>query len=355
MPAGSVRTPKPTFGQAAESAGIMHAGRISGEDADLEKLRVALGASALLRVGRDPGGVKVTLVRASGSTSKVVASADEAAGAASELLGGKSATPAATPAPATATEPGPLSAGVMTPAKEEESERDLSDPKVLHAAWEERGGVRLSYGIHALVSGLIIPKTGYTSTNPSSGELEAGTATSYGVGAGVGVRLAVMYLPLPQPRTDTGSWAAFRLGIGLDVSGFYVRPPEGYKYKTDVDGNVVSRDTKYANKAYVYGVIPFQLGVHWGFGDFRLPTLWRGLALGIAYSPAVILWLDVDKSQDATEARFNYAGFEVNMDIAKLEADSGSQPQIRLSAMVLPRVKDDLPWLASLGIGVVWY
>jgi hypothetical protein len=342
---------------AAETAGVMRAGKVSTDDADLEKLRVALGASALIRVSRDAGGMKVTLVRSGGATSKVVPGAEAVPAAANELLGGTpGAAPAAPAGAAPESQPlGPVSAGTMTAAaKPEEGERDLTDPKQLSAAWENRGGVRASYGVHAILMGLMIQDVNYASTNPETGELDIGKATTYGIGAGVGAHVSLMYLPLPQPRTDASSWAAFRIGVGLDATGVYERPPKGFSYKTE-NGVVQSKDTEYMNKAFVFGVIPMQIGVMWGFGDFRLPTLWRGLALGIAYSPSILLWMDVDKDQDAIESRFNYAGFELHLDIAKFEAESGSQPQIRLSTLILPKVADDLPWLGSVRIGATWY
>jgi hypothetical protein len=339
--------------KSAETSGTLKQGKVSSEPGDLEKLRLALAASMLIRVSRDPGGMKVQLVRVGGVTEKVVASAEGVGPAAAELLGGKAA-----PAPA-ASEPvqnplGPTSAGTITASPDEEPERDLRDPKQLALAWENRGGVRFSYGVRAVLAGLMIPDVQYSSQNPETGNLDVGKTTTYGLGAGVGVTLSMMYLPMPDSRSDAKSWAAYRLGVGLDATGFYLRPPRGYTYKV-VNGLVESKDTKYDNKAYVFGVIPFQAGVHFGFGEYRLPTLWRGLVLGIAYSPSVLLWMDVDKDQDAIESRFNWAGVEASLDIAKIEVDSGSQPQIRLSALILPKVADDLPWYGSVGIGVVWY
>ena len=246
-------------------------------------------------------------------------------------------------------------AGYILPAKTE-PDRDMTDPKVLATAWEKRGGVRASYGVHAVVTGLMIPNTQYMSTNPITNEQEIGSARTFGVGGGLGLDLALMYLPLPDRRGGGTSWPAFRLGMRLDVNGLYVRPPERYSYKLNEAGTeVVSRDTKYDNVAYIYGVLPLQLGVHFGFGDYRLPTLWRGLALGIAYSPAWVFSLKVGEKEDATDSHFNYAGFELSLDVTKLEAEAGSQPQIRFTALVLPRVADDLPWLASLGVGAIWY
>jgi hypothetical protein len=340
--------------RSAETSGVLAQGKVSSDPGDLEKLRVALAASMLIRVSRDPSGIRVQLVRVGGVTEKVVASAEGVGPATAELLGGKAAPPPAAASVPVANPMGPSSAGTITASPDEEPERDLRDPKQLALAWENRGGVRFSYGVRAVLAGLMIPDVQYASGNPETGELDVGKTTTYGLGGGVGVTLSMMYLPMPDSRSEAKSWAAFRLGVGLDATGFYQRPPAGYSYKLE-NGVVVSKDTKYDNKAYIFGVIPFQAGVHFGFGEYRLPTLWRGLVLGIAYSPSVILWMDVDKDQDAIESRFNWAGVEVSLDIAKIEVDSGSQPQIRLSALLLPKVADDLPWYGSVGIGMVWY
>ncbi len=300
------------------------------------------------------------VIRDGDTKSKVVATADAALAAVGELLGGaaKPAASAAAPAagaPETAPSEG-ISAGFILKRPKKDDEPDYGDPKVLAKGWQDRGGARVSYGAHAMATGLIIPNTLYPGTNPETNELEIGKATTYGVGLGLGLDLSVMYLPLPDPASGSTSWAAFRAGIRLDASGLYVRPPLKYTYKVDTTtGQVTGRDTKYDNVAYIYGVLPFQLGVHFGFGDFRLPTLWRGIVLGVAYSPAVIFSLKVGEKEDAAESVFNYGGFELSADITKLEVGGGSQPQVRLSALVLPRVNDEVPWLASFGVGAVWY
>lgn len=345
---------------AAEQGGAMQEGRVVADAGPLDGVRKAVGAAVLVRISKDADGVRVLVIRDGDTKSKVVATADAALAAVGELLGGaaKPAASAAAPAagaPETAPSEG-ISAGFILKRPKKDDEPDYGDPKVLAKGWQDRGGARVSYGAHAMATGLIIPNTLYPGTNPETNELEIGKATTYGVGLGLGLDLSVMYLPLPDPASGSTSWAAFRAGIRLDASGLYVRPPLKYTYKVDTTtGQVTGRDTKYDNVGYIYGVLPFQLGVHFGFGDFRLPTLWRGIVLGVAYSPAVIFSLKVGEKEDAAESVFNYGGFELSADITKLEVGGGSQPQVRLSALVLPRVNDEVPWLASFGVGAVWY
>ncbi|MBK7584602.1 MAG: hypothetical protein IPI67_30995 [Myxococcales bacterium] len=343
---------------AAEQKDAMQAGHVSTEAGPLENVRQALGAAVLIRISKDPDGVRVLVVRNGDAKSKVIAGADAATEAVAELLGGGDKAKSAGPAATATADPAPpsqgISAGFILKRPKKDDEPDYGDSKVLSAAWQKRGGARVSYGAHAQATGLIIPKTQYLGQNPETGEIELGKKTTYGVGLGLGLDLSVMYLPLPEPASGSTSWAAFRAGLRFDLSGLYVRPPLKYSYKTDA-GAVTARDTKYDNIAYLYGVLPMELGVNFGFGDFRLPTLWRGVVLGIAYAPSFIFSLKVGAKEDATSSDFNYAGFELSADITKLEVSGGSQPQIRLSALVLPRVKNDLPWLASFGVGAVWY
>jgi len=346
---------------AAEQGGAMQEGRVVADAGPLEGVRKAVGAAVLIRIAKDASGVRVLVVRDGDAKSKVVTSADAALEAVAELLGGSAKAapaPAAAPATAPAAEPAEqgLSAGFILKRQKKDDEPDYGDPKVLSQAWRDRGGVRVSYGAHAQATGLMLPNWLYLGQNPETGQLDQGKKTAYAVGLGLGLDLSVMYLPLPEPVSGSTSWAAVRAGLRLDVSGLYARPPKEYTYKVDqATGAVTSRDTKYDNVAWVYGVLPFELGVHFGFGDFRSPTLWRGVALGLAYAPALIFSLRVGEKEDDVESVFNYGGFELSADIVKIEAGKGSQPQVRLSALVLPRVNEDVPWLTSLGVGAVWY
>ncbi|HMR11017.1 MAG TPA: hypothetical protein PKA88_34800, partial [Polyangiaceae bacterium] len=134
----------------------------------------------------------------------------------------------------------------------------------------------------------------------------------------------------------------------------YVRRPDGFKYRQE-NGVVISKDKTFENVGYLYAYIPLQLGVHFMFGKHRSPTVWRGLGLGLTYSPTVIAALEIGQDQDKTETKFNYAGFEVSLDLVKIETGEQANPNIRLGVLVLPKVSDDLPWLASGTIGAFWY
>ncbi len=364
---------------AAQQAGALDAGRVSTAPASLGKLRDQLGVGLVVRVSSewvrgDQTGVRVTLVTAQGMKSQVVAAPTvdprpdvaKAAGAMLDSLIGEEpkATSAAAPAPSAAPAPAASSSagaagatpggpGVILPSSPAPG-ADEPPPLKPSEAWAKRGGVVASYEARAIVNGAMLPDTANSSVKPVTKLTETGKANTLGIGGGVGVRLSMLYLPLPDPTTSSGSFAAFQLGTGVDGSVLYVRPPSGYAY--DISNNkVAARGLKRQDRAWLYANVPLQLGVHFGIGSFRTQTIWRGVVLGLVYSPTWTYRLDI-QSLDG-EGRFNFAGFEADLDVASIEARRGlvSESQIRVSAYVLPRVKSDLPWLASIGIGAVWY
>jgi hypothetical protein len=137
----------------------------------------------------------------------------------------------------------------------------------------------------------------------------------------------------------------------------YSRVPVGWSYRSSAD-TVVGRSKEHENRALFYPWFSGQLGVHVGVGSYRTPTLWRGVVLGAAYSPAYVMWIDIGNS-DFNSGGFNYAGVELTLDMTALEVDPAagnpSEPQLRAFALLLPRIDDELPWLLSIGIGAVWY
>ncbi len=344
----------------AQTAGALEAGSVSTTADKLEPLRSALGARALVRIFRDDKGMHVTVVTAKGAQTRDVASDAAAVSAAADLLGKvaqSGGTPAAAPATAgdgrgTASAGGSLSAGFMTPSVM--SDKKEGPPPGSPEAWVERGGARLSYGVRALLTGLYIPDTPFTDTNPVNSQVEIGKGNTFGIGGGLGAHVAFMYLPIPEPVVGSANFAAFRAGVGAELNALYVRPPNGFKYRVEA-GAVVSQDKEYDNQGYLYAFIPMQLGVHFMFGEHKSPTVWRGVGLGLAYSPTVIAALEIGQDQDQTETKFNYGGFELSLDLTKLETGEKANPNVRLSVMVLPKVSDDVPWLASGTIGAFWY
>lgn len=352
---------------AARAASAMVDGRISSASASLQALRKQLGASVVIRVALewqrgDQTGVRVTVVSESGDATEVVAAPTVdprplVAKTAGKLL--DQTLPAAAPPPeAEKAEPDKAASAewLVQPGAQPPPEEDAStDPKEIRRRWQARGGLRASYEARAMATGLFIPETAFASTNPvDKTTIDRGTANTLGVGGGLGVRLAMVYLPLPDPTLSSGSFAAFRLGVGADADVLFVGQPVGYTYHA-VNGVIASRDVKHSNRAWMYAAFPAQVGFQIGIGSYRTQTIWRGVMLGLAYSPTWFYRLDIQSLNG--EGKLDYAGFEADLDLASFEATpSGkSESQIRLFAYCLPRVKSDLPWLLSLGIGAVWY
>ena len=108
---------------AAEQSGAMHEGRVVADAGPLDGVRKAVGASVLVRVAKDAGGLRVLVVTEGGAKEKLVKTADEALAAVTELLGGakSSAAPAAAPmlrlsgAMTTLEPPGKLTAAQLRP------------------------------------------------------------------------------------------------------------------------------------------------------------------------------------------------------------------------------------------------
>jgi len=167
-----------------------------------------------------------------------------------------------------------------------------------------------------------------------------------------------MYFAMPDPAAPTPVFGAFRLGMGVDGVVLYSRPPTGFLYHVDQTTGAAGRQIERDNDVILFPWVTAQIGAHLGIGSYHTPTLWRGVVVGVAYSPAYILSLDISAG-DFKNYGFNYGGAEVTVDFTHLHANadgsSSSEPQIRAFAMLLPRINDTMPWIVSAGIGAAWY
>ncbi len=237
------------------------------------------------------------------------------------------------------------------------TEDDELDPKSQREAWKRRTGVRPSYEVRVQATGLLVPNVAFSDTNPSSGEIESGNADQFGIGGGLGVRAGMMYVSLSDSSVRSATLTGFRLGVGLDGNVLYTKPPSGFTYRGEGD-TPTSRAVDREDKALFIPAASLALGFHVGFGEYRTPSIWRGVVFGVAYAPAYEWALEIGKT-DFDGLGFNYGGVELTLDVTSIETGSLEMPrsemQIRLFAWLLPRVDDDLPWLTSLGVGAVWY
>lgn len=353
----------------ARTSNALQAGRVSTAVAPLGSLRRALGASVLVRISRDwergaDMGLRVTIVGPRDSESRVVsapiAEPEPALKSAVQALLPKVLGKAPVPAPngGAAASGGATSGGsarvewLTHPATA--APAAPPDRRAIARAWAARGGVRATYEVRGMLTSVLIPHQGFSGKNPVTGATDHGQANTLGIGGGVGVRVGMLYLPLGDPRVSSGNFAAFRLGAGIDGSVLYVRQPSGYDYQGS-GSTVTGRDTRYSDRAWLYGVASAQLGLHVGIGSYQTSTIWRGVVLGVAYSPALLYQLDI--ASLSGKGKINPAGAEVDLDLTSLKAQKGTsaESQIRLSAFLMPRIKSDLPWLLQLGLGAAWY
>jgi hypothetical protein len=271
---------------------------------------------------------------------------------------GRAQKPPAAVEPASAAAPGrQAQSGGYLLARRPATEDDELDPAAQREAWRRRSGVRPSYEVRVQATGLVHPDVPFYEVNPDSGELESGRANQFGIGGGLGVRAGMTYFGLSDPATRSSTLTGFRLGAGLDGNLIYSKPPSGYTYRGD-GTSVTSRAVDRADKAYFYPNASLVLGFHVGFGEYRTPSIWRGVVLGLAYAPAYLWALEIGETE-FDGLGFNYGGVELTLDVVSLETGPDvaqpSEMQIRLFAWLLPRVDDELPWQASLGVGAVWY
>jgi hypothetical protein len=131
---------------------------------------------------------------------------------------------------------------------------DESDADAQRNAWTRRGGIRASYEVRLLATGLLHPDRAFSENNPVSGEIEYGRADQFGIGGGLGVRAAMMYLSLPAIEAPSSVLTAFRLGAGLDGILLYSKLPNGFTYRGDGQ-NIVGRAVDRDDEAFFFPII----------------------------------------------------------------------------------------------------
>jgi hypothetical protein len=331
----------------------MQAGQITTETAELERLRVALGAALLARVSTGPsGGIQVTLVSERGAETRSVAAPPHAAespiqAALAELLDRLAPAPARVePEPPVRSQvPGGVVAGSLV-LDGEDVPRQRSTGQ-LQEEWDRRGGVKPMFGASLLATAQQHRNVPVAATD-AAGRPGTVFEDANGIGGGIGARLAVWYMSLPDPMTSGGMFPAVRAGLGLDSNFLYVRYPVG----VDRVGTPQAQ-TRHEARAFWLVNLPLQAGFHLGLGRFTSQSSWRGAVLGIAYSPTI--QFEIDMNQTEGEFRFNPFGVELNVDIAAINTAEATDTQIRFTLYGLAPKGDDLPGLITGGLGVVFY
>jgi hypothetical protein len=355
---------EPGRGASKASGEEVDASRISTEADALQAIRRGFGVTLLVRIirrGERDGkqileisvasalGVETRSIEASAADTRQAVAA--AAGELIDLLSG-AAAPAGAPARPPA---GAVSGG--TSAARPDREELLVDPKAQQAAWAARGGSVFAYGVHALLTAVRTSDVQFTGQNPTTLAIDRGSESQFGFGAGLGLGLGLVVLPLPDPLQPGGSFVAFRFGAGLDLAMVFLRRPVGFRY--DEDGELLASPEVEREAAAVLDLnVPFVAGVQLALGGYRARSAWRGLVLGAAWAPT--LEIDDEIGSDAGDTRFNYAGFELTLDLARIEAAPEEMGRhrdahLRLSALALPSLRDGEPSQASLRLGAAWY
>jgi len=324
MPAASTSQP-PTAPVAAPSAPVADAG--ANDSAPVDTVLLTDGTSVAGHVVQQQAGSFVTIRLASGEERTIswarVGEVKLAPRPASD------ATPAPVPAPvpsASATTPAPPSEDTA-PWKPLVTQRDngialdaggtLDDAEKKRLDWKKRGGALVSYEIRGDATYL------------------SGQGLS-GYGAGAGGRLALFYMSPPDQAGGSTTWYAFRLGVGYDWSYYHV----------SAAGTSSSLQT---------AQLPFALGGHVGLGGFGDAESWSGVVLGVSWAPA---FSSSKVSGESPTGQFNYAGAELSLDFTSLDAIAdtyGKKAHWRVSAFILPPVTSSKLFLATFGIGAVWY
>ncbi|MBI3201965.1 MAG: hypothetical protein HYZ29_10510 [Myxococcales bacterium] len=231
-------------------------------------------------------------------------------------------------------------------------------------AWKKRGGALASYEVRANVTGILFPDQTVPSTpyycvqpngSPTMATVPASQASAGGGGGGLGARTGVFVLNAPTPGKSS-TFSAFRIAGGVDFSYLYFAFPVGYDIQQGGRCQTGEVPAKYDGASMMQLNVPLNLGAHVGLGGFGAGSAWRGLVLGLAYSPSY----SYTKASEATEGQgnFNWAGVELTVDVTTLEAlldKQAAEAHFRFAAFLLPPLKEGWPWLLTAGFGAVWY
>jgi hypothetical protein len=180
----------------AASEGLMKAGAITTDPAELDRLRAALKVAVLVRISKDAdqGGemtAHIRIVSKEGIRQKVVSAAhgtpQDSLRVALDALLPHVYNPKAASTPTNVLPP--TASGALL------SEKPPPDkPFDAQQTWQDRGGFRATYGAVGHLAALHIKDDPWDAENPAGGK-----GTTNGIGGGVGVRVGFIYLPIPDP------------------------------------------------------------------------------------------------------------------------------------------------------------
>jgi hypothetical protein len=224
-----------------------------------------------------------------------------------------------------------------------------------------KAGFALGYEVRAELVGAWTPLADYpltgTCTSPGVGATtvdkygQSGSARESGVGGGLGARVSAAYLSPPEPSVRAWWWSV-EATSGLHVAALRVRAPTGIPAVSgDTCSKVQNSDHEVAfdTRAATLVSVPLALGPRVGLGGFRDDATWRGVAVGLAWSPALV-FLDGRSSVLPL-------GVELAVDVTTLRARPPTilpkDAHVRLS--VGARAPAGGAASVTFGLGIVWY
>jgi hypothetical protein len=239
---------------------------------------------------------------------------------------------------------------------------DLDESEERRQAWKRRGGVLPSFELRAIGTGVIFPErqvsltatcTSLTSAS-SGGTTRSSSVQDWAAGGGIGGRIGLLFLKTPTPGESSGLFA-LRLGSGIDAS-FLSLSQTTTSTQTHRTENSFCVSQAYSSETYTSGTmqLPLNVGLSFGLGGFGGSDSWHGVVVGLSYAPSY----SYSFGPQGGTGSFNHLGFEVTLDITSVEAlvdRLARQAQFRVSGFFLPPIKQDFPWVFSLGLGAVWY
>lgn len=245
-------------------------------------------------------------------------------------------------------------------------ERGKADLEAARSAWKRRGNGALTYELRAALTAVALPLRRFelagscatgTGVAPASMYGQAASDRGRALGGGIGGRVGYMYVPPLEPGGGA-SWWGMRAVVGLDLHALYAHVPVGLPA---VRGELCSQvvRTRYtvatASSPILLMQIPVTLGVHLGLGKFEEPTRWRGVVLGLGWSPFLVHAVG---SGGALDSHLNLTGVELTADFTTLHAGPGSgrpESHLRASVYFAPATDEKRVTMGTLAFGAAWY
>jgi hypothetical protein len=243
----------------------------------------------------------------------------------------------------------------------------LERPLANRGAWRARRRQSLTYEVRANFTALSFPKREYavtgdcatgTGTAPMSNYGQTSDGRGIAFGGGLGFRTSYMFLPPPFPHERSSLWWAFRASAGVDIDVLRARLPGGVP---PVQGELCaqaqnrSHDVQYEDHTTLLWRAPLSMGAHLGIGSFRTGTTWRGVVLGLAYSPSLVI---VKPFGADSQLSLSYLAAELSVDVTTLSTALPKppyDPHVRVVIGLLAPGRDVAPLITTVSIGATWY